>query len=122
VANPTKRQVRARVKFWQRQLKLGHWKFKVEFGKMDDGADAACMAQPEYRHAILHFCLEQIPVEELDAFVAHEMLHTLVWPLANAAHAMAGDDRSKVEWVRTEEESLVTALEKLFVGMLEEAA
>jgi hypothetical protein len=121
VANPTKRQVRARVRFWQKRLKLSHWKFTIEFGKMEDGADAACLAQPEYRHAILHFCLEQIPLEEMDAYVAHEMLHTLVWPLANAAQAMAGADESKKEWVRTEEETLVTALEKLFVGMLEAA-
>ena len=88
------------------------------FGKMEDEADAACLAQPEYRHAVLHFCLEQIPAEELDSFVCHELLHTLVWPLANAAHAMAGGDTSKEEWVRTEEEGLVTVLEKLFVGML----
>jgi hypothetical protein len=121
VVNPTKRQVRARVKFWQKHLKLGHWKFTVEFGKMEDGADAACLAQPEYRHAVLHFCLEQIPLDEMDAYVCHEILHTLVWPLANAAQAMAGDDASKKEWVRTEEEGLVTALEKLFVGMLEAA-
>jgi hypothetical protein len=119
MANPTKRQVRARVKFWQKRLRLTDWKFTLQFGKMEDGADAACMAQPEYRHAILHFCLEQIPPEELDSFVCHEMLHTLVWPLANAAQVMAGGDASKEEWVRTVEEGLVTALEKLFVGMLD---
>jgi hypothetical protein len=121
LGNPTKRLVRARVRFWQKRLKLTHWKFTIEFGKMEDGADAACMAQPEYRHCLLHFCLEQIPLEELDAYVAHEVLHALVWPLANAAQAMAGDDASKKEWVRTEEEGLVTALEKLFVGMLDAA-
>lgn len=120
MANPTKREVRARVRFWQKRLRLTDWKVTFQFGKMDDEADAACLAQPEYRHCVLHFALDQIPLEELDSFVCHELLHTLVWPLANAAHAMAGGDKSKEEWVRTEEESLVTALEKLFVGMMPE--
>jgi hypothetical protein len=120
MANPTKRQVRARVRVWQKRLGLTGWSFTFQFGKMEDEADAACLAQPEYRHCALHFCLEQIPLDELDNFVAHELLHALVWPLANAAHAMAGGDKSKEEWVRTEEEGLVTALEKLFVGMMED--
>jgi hypothetical protein len=117
--HPTKRQVQARVRYWKKRLRLAHWKFTVMFGKMEDEADAACMAQPEYRHAVLHFCLEQIPASELDHYVCHEMLHTFVWPLANAAHAMAAGDKSKEEWVRTEEEGLVTALETLFVGMMD---
>ncbi len=118
MANPTKRQVRARVKYWQRVLGLTGWKFEVTFGPDPDGADACCLAMPEYRHAKLHFDLSAIPLAELDHYVAHETLHTLVWPLANAAHAMAGGDKSKEEWVRTEEEGLVTALEKLLVGLL----
>ena len=106
MAHPTKRQVQARVRFWKKRLKLTDWAFRVEFGKMEDGADAACSAAPEYRHAVLHFCLEQIPAEELDHFVAHEMIHTLVWPLANAGHALAAGDKSKEEWIRTEEDPL----------------
>ena len=78
MSHPTKRQVRARVRVWQKRLRLTDWRFTVQFGKMEDEADAACMAQPEYRHATLHFALEQIPLEELDAFVCHELLHTLV--------------------------------------------
>jgi hypothetical protein len=119
--HPTKRQVQARVRFWKKRLRLTEWSIKTEFGKMEeDDADAACSAQPEYRFATLHFDLARIPLVELDHYVCHEMLHTLVWPLANAAHAMAAGDKTKEEWVRTEEEGLVTALEKLFVGMVEE--
>jgi len=116
--HPTKRQVQARIRFWQKRLGLTGWTFKTAYGKMDDEADAACSAQPEYRHCLLHFHLEAIPVAELDNFVAHEMLHAICWPLANVAHTLAGGDKAKEEWVRTEEESLVTALERLFVGML----
>ena len=119
MANPTKRQVQARVKFWQKRLGLSDWRFTIRFGKMEDEADAACMAMPEYRHAILHFALEQIPVEETDYFVCHEIAHCLPWALANAAHTMAGGDPAKEEWIRTLEEELVTKLEKLFVGMLD---
>jgi len=54
----------------------------------------------------------------LDHFVRHERLHTLVWPLGNAAHVMADGDKGKMEWVRTLEEELVTTLETLFVGLL----
>jgi hypothetical protein len=118
VARLTQRQVQSRVQFWQKRLGLQAWRFAVRFGRMDDEAEAACMAQPEYLHAILHFDLSQIPVDELDSYVAHEITHALVWPLANAAHTMAGGDQSKEEWVRTMEEELVTRLEKLFVAML----
>jgi hypothetical protein len=118
VSKPTKRLVLARVRWWKKRLGLQHWKFTVTFGTDADGADAACMAQPEYRNATLHFDLTKVPLEELDHYVCHEILHALVWPLANCAHAMAGGDKSKEEWVRTEEESLVTALEKLFVGQM----
>lgn len=104
------------MRWWKKRFHLQHWKFTVTFGEDADGSDAACMAQPEYRHAHLHFDLSKIPLDETDHYVAHELLHTLVWPLANAAHSMAGGDKPKEEWVRTEEESLVTALEKLFVG------
>ena len=117
-SHPTKRQVQARVRFWKKRLGLSDWSFKIEYGPMED-ADAACSAQPEYRHCILHFHLEAIPVGELDNFVAHEMIHALVWGLGNAAHSLAAGDKSKEEWVRTEEEGLVTALERLFVGMLD---
>ena len=117
-SHPTKRQVQARVRFWKKRLGLTDWSFNLVYGKMDDEADAACSAQPEYRHAVLHFCLEQIPAAELDHYVAHEMIHALVWPLGNVAQTLAGGDKAKEEWVRTEEEALVTALERLFVGML----
>lgn len=115
--NPTKRQVRARVRFWQKRLGLTGWQFVVTFGPDSDDADAACLAMPEYLHAHLFFDLAKIPLEELDHYVCHEVAHCLCWPLANAAHAMAGGDKSKEEWVRTLEEELVTRLEKLFVAM-----
>lgn len=110
----------ARVRWWQKRLGLNGWDIKVQFGKMDDGADAACMASPEYRSCVVHFDLEKIPPETLDAYVSHEVTHALCWSLANAAHSMAGGDKSKEEWVRTEEESLVTALEGIFIRWIKE--
>lgn len=115
MANPTKGRVRARVRHWQKRLKLQHWELEVQFGPEADGASAACMAQPEYRRAVLQFDLTKIPAAQLEYFVCHELLHALVWPLANAGHALAKGDPAAIEWVRTEEESLVTTLEHLLV-------
>ena len=120
MANPTKRQVRARVRYWQKRLGLEAWKFDVTFGATEDDADAACAAMPEYMYARLNFNLPAVPLEELEHFVAHEVIHAICWPLANAAHTMAGGDQAKEEWIRTLEEELVTKLERLFVSMTEE--
>lgn len=114
---PTPHQIRRRVRYWQRRLDLTGWSVKIEIGPDAEGASASCLAQPEYRSATVRFDPAKIPAEELDAFCVHELCHCLVWPLANAAHVMAGGDGPKEEWVRTMEEELTTALERLIVKL-----
>ena len=114
----TRRTVTARVRYWQRRLGLGAWSITVQYGPdHEEGSEASCMAMPEYGSAIVQFDLKAIGPDELDSYITHELLHCYCWPLANAAHALCQGDAAKLEWVRTEEETLVTNLERL-VGRL----
>jgi hypothetical protein len=114
----TKRQIKAAVKKWQRILGVTEWEVSIAFGKdEEDGASAGCLAQPEYRMASLTFDLALIPASQVDRFACHEVLHTLIWPLANAAHSLAKGDPAMEEWVRTEEERLTTALEHILTRL-----
>jgi predicted metal-dependent phosphoesterase TrpH len=112
----TKKEIRAAIKKWKRILGLTGWEVSITFGKDEDGASAGCLAQPEYRSAALSFDLALIPASQVDRFACHELLHTLAWGLANAAHTLARGDAAMEEWVRTQEEDLVTALELIMVS------
>lgn len=114
---PSKRHVRARVAYWQTRLNLTGWDVAVAFGPDPDGADASCLAKPEYRSAVVTFDLALLKPADVERTVVHELLHCLVWPLANAANALAKGDKAAEEWVRTEEETLTTALERLLIQM-----
>jgi hypothetical protein len=119
---PSKRHVRALVAAWQIRLGLTGWTVRVEFGPDAEEAEASCLAQPEYRTAVLTFDLTKLRAADVERTVAHELIHCLVWPLANAANALAKGDRAAEEWVRTEEEALTTALEHLLVPLHERTA
>ncbi len=107
--------VKRRVRYWAPKLGLQEWTLYVTFN--EEGAKASCASQPEYLEAILNFDLKKIADGDVDAFVVHELMHNLVWGLANCANALARGDKAQEEWVRTEEEELVTRLERLIVGM-----
>ena len=117
MAKLTKRAVTSRVKWWQKRLGLTDWQIRIEFGSDADGSDAACSAAPEYKFATLHFDLTKIDPAMIERYVVHELSHCFVWRLANCAHALAAGDKSKEEWVRTEEETLTTHLENLLVQL-----
>ena len=56
----------------QEPLGLDRWTLKVEIGEFEDVG--ACTAQPEYRHATLHFNPERLETgDEPDEIVAHEL-------------------------------------------------
>lgn len=117
----TRRFVSSRVRHWRKRLGLAAWHIRVEYGPdPDEGSEASCMALPEYGYATLRFDLPNIPPDEVDAWVVHELMHCYVWPLANAAHALAGGDKAKEEWVRTQEETLTTTLERLILRLVAE--
>ena len=118
MAKLTKRQVTARVKWWQKRLGLTDWEIRIQYvSDAEDGSHAACSAQPEYRFATLYFDLPKIDPAMIERYVCHELVHCFVWRLANCAHALAAGDKSKEEWVRTEEETLTTQLENLLVQL-----
>ncbi len=116
--SPTQKEVLACVRLWRKRLGLQGWDLQVHFGKMDDDCTAACSAEPEYRFAILRFDLEKLPADKIDRYVCHELMHCYVWRLANCAHHLAAEDKSKEEWVRTEEETLTTQLEELLCRLV----
>lgn len=107
-----------RVNYWKRRMMLRDWDLTVEFGPdTEDGSEAACLARPEYLAATLRFDLAQIKAEELDAYVVHELGHAVIWPLANCAHSMCGEDEAKLESVRVHEEGLATWMERVLVAL-----
>ena len=120
---PTKAAVQRRVKYWKPRLMLHHWNLSVVFDPdTEDGSEASCNASPEYLNAVLRFDLNLIPPAEMDSYIVHEMLHCSIWPLANCAHSMCGEDAAKLESVRVHEEALATCLERIIIGLTEGAA
>lgn len=116
----TQATVMRKIQLWKDRLHLSHWKFAIDFSPdTEDGSEASCLASPEYLHAVLRFDLDKIPPEEIDAYVAHEISHCLIWPLANCAASMAGEDQAKLESVRVNEEALATCLERVLIGLTE---
>lgn len=116
----TKRTVVARVRHWRKRLGLADWDIAVEFGTDAEENEATCSADPEYQRATVRFDLKQIPAQRVDAYVIHELCHAVTWPLANAAHTLAGGDAGKEEWIRTVNESVTTHLEKVILKMASE--
>lgn len=114
----TRRRIVARVRRWRTRLLLERWTVGVEVGPdLEEESEASCIARPEYLTMTLRFDPAKIEPGELDAYVIHELLHAYIWPLANLAERMAGDDPAKQEAVRVEEETLATALERVVVAL-----
>ena len=117
------RQAVARVRYWRNVLRLGAWGIEVEADPPTDADGAAdCAAKPEYLIAQLWFDLKALDKPgELDAAVVHELLHLYCWKTVHAAETMAKGDPVLLEWIRTEEEALVTSLERLVLHLTKEA-
>lgn len=119
----TRRRIVARVRRWRTRLLLERWAVQVEVGEdTEEQSEASCIARPEYLTMDLRFDPAKIDPAELDAYVVHELLHAYIWPLANLAERMAGDDPAKREAVRVEEETLATALERVVLALTRGAA
>lgn len=110
----TKKQIEARVRHWRIKLGLQAWDLKVHLASIG-GHSADCSCNPEYMEATLRFDPIKISPKDLDCYVVHELLHIYVWPLAHVAETLAGKDDKLLEWVRTQEEALVTHLERLIL-------
>jgi hypothetical protein len=103
-------QIRASLKRWQKKLLLSDWTITVVVGKTDDGSAANCDAQPEYKTAVLTFDPTRIPVEQIDSFAVHELLHCHTWRLEAIAEEW-GQSESRYQVVREVAETTVTSLE-----------
>lgn len=113
------RQVVARVRWWRRVLRLENWAIEVD-GESPSDADGAadCDAKPEYLLARLRF--DRAALEgpgELDKAIVHELIHLSAWRLAHVAETLADGDKRLLEWIRMEEETLITTLERLVVHL-----
>lgn len=104
------------VERYRGPLGLQAWELQVAFVALKHRAD--CEARPEYNEAVLRFDLRKIRRDDLPAFVLHEMVHCLVWKLAAVGERLAADRVGDLEAVRVEEESLVTALERVLLPLI----
>lgn len=107
-----------RIRYWKSRMLLDHWKLGVSFDPdAEDDSEASCLAMPEYLQATLRFDLTKIDPAEIDHYIVHELSHCAIWPLANAAHSMCGEDEAKLENVRVHEEGLATYIERMVANL-----
>ena len=112
-----RRRILALTEVWRVPLGLGSWSFDVRF---EDTVpeQASCVADPEYRKAVLIFNLRRLAADELDETVLHEMLHCIGWPIAALAIKWAHGDKERREVARQAEELLITHLSNVILPML----
>jgi len=113
--NEQKKRVRVYIKKWHHSLGLSWWRMKYSFMREqaerdnDDDKDwktcARCIASPDYLNAEIIFYLPEIidmPEEELEETVLHEMMHVFVSPMS-------------VKEKNNEEERTVTTLARALI-------
>lgn len=125
---PRKKRITKKVLFVktieiiQPLLNLSDWKIIIRFSnRMRDTAD--CEASPEYKEALIRINTKQLKLlqyEEVVATAIHEMMHCVVWSLAEWAEDLCKKDASKLEMTRKLEEGLVTHLEKVMMNTITE--
>ena len=118
----TRRQLVARVRHWRTRLNLDDWDIYVSIRNPGDGDDAECDAEPQYKRATIRFNLDQVPADELDGFVAHELCHCPLEKLGRLALAWAGDDPIKQRIVLETEDEAVTHFERVVVALAKRQA
>lgn len=120
--HPTWQEVLDRVAYWQVELGLRHWDFKVICDPGMEKHVAHCSDwDGEYLTGTLYFDPDRIPRGELDAFVIHEMCcHPLLWPISAVAERMAGKNKRLVSLVRLAEEQATNTLERVILKLVGE--
>lgn len=112
----TRALLRQRLRYWIPRLQLQAWEITGSIAPMEKDA-AECDAAPEYLNAAVRIDPEKVPVEDLEATVVHELIHCHTWRLTNVAEVLARGDPALLEWVRTEQETLATNLERVFLAL-----
>lgn len=125
---PRKKRITKKVLFIktietvQPMLNLSDWKIIIKFThRMRNLAD--CDASPEYKEACIRVnttYLKKMTYNEIISTAIHEMIHCIVWPLAEWAESLSIKDSNKLDVTRKLEESLVTNLEKVMMNLIPE--
>lgn len=122
---PRKRRITKKVLFAKTveilkpYLNLTEWKIIVKYSsRMKFAAD--CDASPEYKEALIRVntkSLTDLTHYEVMSMAAHEMIHCIVWPLAEYTEDLCKGDAQRLEMTRKLEEGLVTSLEKVMMNV-----
>ena len=100
--------LKEKVAKWRPVLGLNDWKIGVKFNERQHMA--TCTADPEYEQATLHFNVRRIraevPANQLDELVVHELTHCLTWVVGDA---LPDDDKTAREKA---DELLTTRVER----------
>ncbi len=110
------------VEIMQPILQLSDWKLIVKFSSSPRMKDTAtCEALPEYKVAVIKINnneLKNLSHNEIVTVVIHEMVHCILWDLGSWAELLSKKDEHKLEITRKYEESAVTSLEKILLGLV----
>jgi len=86
-------RIQALIDEYREPLGLDRWQVVLMVGEKsdpDDDSSAGCIADPEYRQARIIFSVDRLQTgDDLDEFVAHELVHALLWPLQAQAEEFA---------------------------------
>jgi hypothetical protein len=103
-------------------LTLTDWKIIVRYSsRMKAAAD--CDASPEYKEALIRLNTKMLPdltYYEVVSVAVHEMIHCIVWPLAEYTEDLCKKDAQRLEMTRKLEEGLVTNLERIIMNIATE--
>lgn len=86
-------------------------------------AAADCDASPEYKEALIRLNTKMLPdltYYEVVSVAVHEMIHCIVWPLAEYTEDLCKKDAQRLEMTRKLEEGLVTNLERIIMNIATE--
>jgi len=103
-------------------LTLTDWKIMVRYSsRMKAAAD--CDASPEYKEALIRLNTGMLPDlthYEVVSVAVHEMIHCIVWPLADYTEDLCKKDAQRLEMSRKIEEGVVTTLERAIMNIVTE--
>lgn len=112
------------VEIMQPILQLSDWKIVIKFSKSPRmKGTATCEALPEYKVAVIKINTAEIrglSHSEIVTVVIHEMMHCILWDLGSWAERLSKKDEHKLEITRRYEESAITSLEKIILGLVTE--
>ena len=118
----TEERVLARVEYWKKRLRLADVRVTVVFGPdHEDQSTGACYAQPQYEEATIRFDLENIPPDQVEAHIIHELIHYPVWPLSSFTHRLCEGDEKLLYVLEEKEEAVTTYIERLVESLTRES-